>query len=52
MAMVFRVTVARSAMRERKLWTGNPSWVRLVAAFRSAVSERLALATMEVRAAV
>src|SRR6516164_5074340 len=29
--MVLRVTVARSAMRERKLWTGKPSSVRLVA---------------------
>jgi hypothetical protein len=29
--MVLRVTVARSAMRERKLWTGKPSSVRLAA---------------------
>ena len=27
-AMVFWVTVARSPMSERKLWTGNPSSVR------------------------
>ena len=50
-AMVLRVTVARSARSERKLWTGRPSWVRLVAALRSAASERWALATMEARAA-
>src|SRR5260370_40024994 len=49
--MVLRVTVARSARSERKLWTGKPSWVRLVAALRSAASERSALATIEARLA-
>jgi len=34
--MVFRVTVARSVRSDRKLWTGKPSLVRLVAAFFSA----------------
>ena len=38
-------------MSERKLWTGRPSWVRLVAALRSAASERSALATIDARAA-
>src|SRR5262249_44074930 len=48
-AMVLRVTVARSAMRERKLWTGKPSSVRLVATLRSPAVERSAFATIEVR---
>src|SRR5215471_4423433 len=34
--MVLRVTVARSARRERKLWTGKPSSVRLVCDLASA----------------
>ena len=49
--MVLRVTVARSASSERKLWTGKPSSVRWVTALRSAALERLALATIEARAA-
>ena len=35
MAIVFRVTVARSVRSDRKLWTVRPSWVRLVSAFLS-----------------
>jgi hypothetical protein len=39
-----------SSSSGRKLWTGNPSSVCLVAALRSAALERCALATMELRA--
>src|SRR5580704_3129559 len=51
MAMTLRVTVARSARRERKLWTGRPSSVQRLRALRWAASERSALATTEGRAA-
>jgi DNA-binding transcriptional ArsR family regulator len=43
--------VARSVRRDWKLWTGKSSSVRLLAAFCRACSERVALATTELRAA-
>jgi chromosome segregation protein len=50
-AMTLRVTMARSARRERKLWTGRPSSVQRLRALRWAAWERSALATTEGRAA-
>src|SRR5439155_22231900 len=43
---VFRVRVARSLRRVRKLWTGRPSSVRPVVCLVTAAGERSALATM------
>src|SRR3984893_18073910 len=48
---VFRVRVARSARRVRKLWTGRPSSVRPVVCLVTAAGERRALATMLERCA-
>src|SRR5438477_11678690 len=42
---VFRVRVARSSRRVRKLWTGRPSSVRPVVCLVTAAGERSALAT-------
>jgi hypothetical protein len=42
---VFRVRVARSSIRVRKLWTGRPSSVRPVVCLVTAAGERPALAT-------
>src|SRR5438132_8544106 len=42
---VFRVRVARSLRRVRKLWTGRPSSVRPVVCLMTAPGERSALAT-------
>src|SRR5208282_1062215 len=42
---VLRASVARSASRLWKLWTGAPSWVRPVALLARAAGERCALAT-------
>src|SRR5713226_3459171 len=42
---VFRVRVARSLRRVRKLWTGRPSSVRPVVCLVTAAGERSALAT-------
>jgi hypothetical protein len=42
---VFRVRVARSSRRVRKLWTGRPSSVRPVVCLVTAAGERPALAT-------
>jgi hypothetical protein len=48
---VLRVSVARSASKVRKLWTGRPASVRLVLALRFAAGEGWALATGEERKA-
>jgi hypothetical protein len=48
---VFLVSVARSAIRVWKLWTGRPSGVRPVVYLVSAAGERSALATTEGRSA-
>ena len=48
---VFRVSVARSASRVRKLWTGRPSSVRPVVCLLTAAGERSALATTLARSA-
>ena len=47
--MVLRVCSASSARSPRRLWTGWPALVFLVAAFRSAAAERTALATGSAR---
>ena len=43
MAMTLRVTVARSARTERKLWTGKPSSVQRLRALHWAASGALRL---------
>src|SRR5271166_3754658 len=48
---VFLVSVARSAMRVWKLWTGRPSSVRPVVCLARAAGERSALATTLARSA-
>src|SRR5512132_2184610 len=46
---VLRVSVARSARSDRKLWTGISSSVSLLAALRLAAADGWALATAEAR---
>ena len=49
MRMVLAVKVLSSVSRDRKLWTGRSSWVRLRAALWRAAGERCAGRTTEVR---